>query len=182
MTRQPTGIAAPAEHFGVRRGATSLEVVCFEAHSAEDVAMHYAIRRAVFVEEQAIFADSDRDEHDAQIGAVHVLATRGDQPVGAVRLYPLDQKHGLWKGDRLAVLRPCRAYGVGAPLVRFAVACAGARGGTRMIARVQIANLRFFERLGWSTDGEIEDYLGRTHQTMSIALAGASAMTSASRP
>jgi putative N-acetyltransferase (TIGR04045 family) len=132
--------------------------------------MHYAIRRAVFVDEQEIFAGSDVDEHDAQDGVVHVLAMRGDRPVGAVRLYPIDQGRGLWKGDRLAVLRPCRAYGVGAPLVRFAVAQATARGGSQMIARVQMPNLRFFERLGWSKTGDAEDYLGRPHQTMSIPL------------
>jgi putative N-acetyltransferase (TIGR04045 family) len=150
---------------------TPLEVACFEALSAEHVAMHYAIRRAVFVEEQKIFTGSDADEHDVRAGVVHVLATRGEQPVGAVRLYPLDQHVGLWRGDRLAVLRPCRAYGVGAPLVRFAVARAGALGGSRMIARVQMPNVRFFERLGWLADGDSENYFGRTHQTMSIPLA-----------
>jgi putative N-acetyltransferase (TIGR04045 family) len=171
VTGQSFGIAAAAsESVDARRSAPSPEVRCFEAFDAEHVTMHYAIRRAVFVDEQAIFAGSDVDEHDAQNGVVLVLAMRGDQPVGAVRLYPVDEEHGLWKGDRLAVLRPCRAYGVGAPLVRFAVAHATACGGSQMIARVQMANVRFFERLGWSKEGDGEDYLGRSHQTMSIAL------------
>jgi putative N-acetyltransferase (TIGR04045 family) len=184
VTGQPISVAAAAsEPIGVLRSAPPQEVVCFEAFRGEQVAMHYAIRRAVFVEEQAIFAGSDVDEHDAQDGVVHVLAMRGDRPVGAVRLYPIDQEHGLWKGDRLAVLRSCRTYGVGAPLVRFAVAQATARGGSKMIARVQVPNLRFFARLGWSKDGDSEEYLGRSHQTMSIVLADTAAVScSARRP
>lgn len=170
MTRPPTGAVDAAQQVDAWRGEP-LEVVCFEALEAAHVAMHYAIRRAVFVDEQAIFTGSDIDEHDVQDGVVHVLATRGDQPVGAVRLYPLDPKRGLWQGDRLAVLRPCRAYGVGAPLVRFAVAQAAGRGGVQMTARVQMPNIRFFERLGWSKNGDSDAYLGRTHQTMSIVLA-----------
>jgi putative N-acetyltransferase (TIGR04045 family) len=145
-------------------------IACFEAVSAEHRGMHYRIRHAVFVEEQAIFADSDIDQHDASDATVHVLALRADEPVGAVRLYPLDLGLGLWKGDRLAVLARYRACGAGAPLVRFAVAYARARGGRRMVAHIQAPNVRFFQRLGWSVDGDVEDYLGLTHQPMNIGL------------
>ncbi len=150
--------------------ARGVDVVCLEAVTAEQLAMHYEIRRAVFVEEQGIFADSDVDENDSREGAVHVLAIRGESPVGAVRLYPLDAGTGLWKGDRLAVLPRCRSYGVGAPLVRFAVAHARAHGGLRMVALIQLANVRFFERLGWRAYGDCADYFGRTHQPMEIGL------------
>ena len=47
--------------------------------------------------------------------------------MGAVRLYPLDEA-GLWKGDRLAVLRDARPLPAGGPLVRFAVETAGRMG------------------------------------------------------
>lgn len=146
------------------------EIACFAARSAEHRAMHYRIRHAVFVQEQAIFPDSDLDRHDAGDRTVHVLATRADEPVGAVRLYPIDLGLGLWRGDRLAVLARHRACGAGAPLVRFAVAYAGAHGGRRMVAHIQAPNVRFFQRLGWSVDGEIEEYLGLTHQPMHIGL------------
>ena len=145
-------------------------VVCVEARTAHQRAIHHRIRHAVFVEEQAIFADSDIDKHDAGDDVVRVIALRGTEPVGAVRLYPLDQASGLWKGDRLAVLADHRMYGAGAPLVRFAVAHARAHGGRRMIAHIQITNVRFFQRLGWSAYCDAEDYLGLTHQPMDIAL------------
>lgn len=149
----------------------SLDVVCIEALNIEQRVMHHRIRQAVFVDEQAIFVESDLDDHDARDDVVRVLAMRGDQPVGAVRLYPIDQSLRLWKGDRLAVLPACRAHGVGAPLVRFAVAHARAHGGRRMIAQIQVVNVQFFERLGWSACGDAEAYLGHTHQPMEIALA-----------
>jgi hypothetical protein len=58
----------------------------------------------------------------------------------------------------------------GAELVNFAVRTAGERGGTRMVAQVQVANVRFFERLGWVRDGEAGLYRGVMHQPMAIAL------------
>jgi len=160
-------VASGAVHVG-DDGSTG--VVCVEARDEELRAMHHRIRHAVFVQEQAIFAESDIDEHDAREDVVRVLALKGGQPVGAVRLYPVDEHSGLWKGDRLAVLAACRTCGAGAPLVRFAVAYAGAHGGRRMVAHIQVANVRFFERLGWSPYRGAEDYLGLTHQPMDIAL------------
>jgi putative N-acetyltransferase (TIGR04045 family) len=164
---QVRGIASETGDVGHNATAS---VVCIEALTPEHRAMHHRIRRAVFVEEQAIFADSDVDDHDARDDVVRVLALRGVEPVGAVRLYPLDERLGLWKGDRLAVLPDCRTCGAGGPLVRFAVAYAGAHGGRRMVAHIQAANVRFFEHLGWSVCGGAEDYLGLTHQPMDIAL------------
>ena len=39
-----------------------------------------------------------------------------------------------------------------------------------MTAHIQLANVRFFERLGWTRAGEPEIYAGLVHQPMSIAL------------
>jgi putative N-acetyltransferase (TIGR04045 family) len=140
------------------------------ARTAEDLAAHHAVRRAVFVEEQGIFEDDDRDAWDD--GAVKVVAVSGDRVVGAVRLYPLDEA-GLWKGDRLAVLPEARTLGVGAPLVRFAVHTAGAHGGRRMIAKIQARNVAFFQHLGWTSVGDPRDYRGASHQDMTIPLQAA---------
>ena len=140
------------------------------ARTVEDLAAHHAVRRAVFVEEQGIFEDDDRDTWDDS--AVKVVARSGDRVVGAVRLYPIDEA-GLWKGDRLAVLRDDRRLHVGAPLVRFAVRTAGDRGGTRMIARIQARNVAFFRHLGWTSVGDPRDYRGASHQDMTIALRAA---------
>ena len=39
-----------------------------------------------------------------------------------------------------------------------------------MVARVQLPNVRFFERLGWHADGPPEPYVGVMHQAMAIPL------------
>ncbi|BBG04257.1 MULTISPECIES: MSMEG_0567/Sll0786 family nitrogen starvation N-acetyltransferase [Pseudonocardia] len=132
-----------------------------------ELAEHHRIRHAVFVVEQEIFTGDDLDRHDADPDTLHVLAIAGGEPVGTVRLYPVGA--GCWRGDRLAVLPGRRVVGAGGPLVRFAVATAGERGGTRMVAHVQPPNRAFFERLGWTTEG-LEDYAGFTHVAMSIPL------------
>ncbi|HEX4656660.1 MAG TPA: GNAT family N-acetyltransferase, partial [Streptosporangiaceae bacterium] len=84
--------------------------------------------------------------------------------------YPLGAE-GWWKGDRLAVLPEHRRHGLGAPLVRFAVAEAGARGGREMEAYIQPANVALFEWLGWRRAGGIVLYAGTDHQRMVTALA-----------
>lgn len=142
---------------------------CRVVADAAEADEHHRIRRAVFVDEQAVFADTDLDAHDARPDVLHVVAWLGEHAAGTVRLFPVDGPDGWWQGDRLAVLPAFRTAGVGAPLVRFAVASAAARGGTAMLAHVQPANRVFFERLGWSARGT-ELYAGRPHVAMDIAL------------
>lgn len=142
---------------------------CRRAATPEDQAVHFAIRRQVFVEEQGFFDGTDRDQRDDDDATIHVIALCGGVAGGAVRLYPLDE-HGLWKGDRLAVL-PAFRYGLGKPLVRFAVRSAAERGGRIMVATVQERNVGFFEHLGWRRTGGPADYLGHAHQGMAIDLA-----------
>lgn len=140
------------------------------ATSHWDVDGHFAVRHAVFVEEQGIFSGSDVDDRDFRPETLHAVATTGDLVVGAVRLYPTDGA-GTWRGDRLAALADHRTRGtLGARLVRFAVATAGRRGGTRMDALIQMPNVRFFQALGWSPCGELAVFHGVPHQPMDIPL------------
>ena len=131
-------------------------------------AAHFAVRRAVFVDEQEMFAGDDRDERDARVTTLHAIGVLGGSVSGTVRLYPLGG--GEWKGDRLAVLPAARHGALGARLVRFAVATAGERGGDRMVAMIQVPNVPFFEGLGWRRDGSAAAFHGRPHQPMAIAL------------
>jgi putative N-acetyltransferase (TIGR04045 family) len=147
-------------------------MLCRLARDAAELATHHKIRRSVFVDEQAVFAGSDRDVRDAAAGTLHVLGFVDGVPAGAVRLFPLDpcDPSGDWQGDRLAVLPEYRAMGLGRPLVRFAVDTATAMGGRRMVAHVQPQNRTFFLRLGWTQCGEPELYVGIPHLRMEIDL------------
>ena len=148
------------------------DLCCQVVDSSAELRAHLAIRRAVFVAEQGVFVDSDADARDSDPATLHVLGLVDGVPAGTVRLFPLDPAvpGGGWQGDRLAVLPGYRASGLGAPLVRFAVATAGALGGRTMIAHVQPANRTFFRRLGWVQRGEPELYVGLPHLLMDIEL------------
>jgi putative N-acetyltransferase (TIGR04045 family) len=145
-------------------------VVCRQVASEVELADHFAIRRRIFVDEQAIFAESDVDDHDRDTSTVALIGYCDNVVAGTVRLFALDSADGTWQGDRLAVLAPYRMRGVGGPLVRCAVATAAVLGGRVMSAHIQPPNVRFFQRLGWETAGERETYAGLVHQPMSIAL------------
>jgi putative N-acetyltransferase (TIGR04045 family) len=147
-----------------------LAVACVPARTPEQLEWHHRIRHQVFVTEQQLFARSDGDDHDAEPDAIRVLGLCESQPAGTVRLFPLDPGGERWQGDRLAVLREFRTCGLGKPLVRFAVATAGALGGREMVAHIQLANVAFFEQLGWQCCGPVELYVGVAHQPMVIGL------------
>lgn len=147
----------------------TLALVCALACEPVQMDGHFAIRRRVFVETQRIFEHDDRDGRDEHPATQHAIALAGEEVVGAVRFYPLDGD-GLWKGDRLAVLPAQRASQLGAMLVRFAVRSAGELGGRRMVAQIQVPNVRFFQRLGWCVDGDAAPMFGVSHQPMTIDL------------
>jgi putative N-acetyltransferase (TIGR04045 family) len=144
--------------------SSALTEVCLASSLDE----HLAVRHQVFVVQQGLFDQTDVDMRDSCDDTLHAVALVEGSVVGTVRLYPLGD--GLWKGDRLAVLPSARVHRLGAALVQFAVATAGSLGGSRMVAQVQVSNVRFFERLGWVRDGEAGLYHGAMHQPMAIAL------------
>jgi putative N-acetyltransferase (TIGR04045 family) len=171
VTAAETSTPSPglAERAGSPSGG-SAAIVCRQVQSSEEQAEHFRVRHEVFVLEQAIFVGSDRDGHDEDGSAIHLVATCDGIVAGSVRIFELDRPLGLWQGDRLAVLPPFRVCGLGAPLVHCAVAIAGAHGGHNMVAHVQPANVTFFTRLGWSSVSEPEIYVGLPHQQMRISL------------
>lgn len=117
----------------------------FEAEGAA------ALRHRVFVEEQGIFPEHDRDEIDliaTHLVALSTYAHEADQVVGTVRIH--EETPRLWWGSRLAVDPGFRAVGrLGAELIRLAVSTANARGCDRFLAHVQVQNVPLFRRLRW---------------------------------
>jgi putative N-acetyltransferase (TIGR04045 family) len=150
--------------------AAKVPTSCRIATTRKELAAHHRIRREVFVREQRLFAESDRDRYDYSASVIRVLGHCAGAAAGTVRLYPLDRSGGRWQGDRLAVLPAYRTRGLAVPLVRFAVATAAGLGGEVMVAHIQLANVAFFEHLGWMRQGGQETYVGVAHQPMAIAL------------
>ena len=150
------------------RVKTAPALECRSVTAPAELAAYFALRRQVFVDEQGLFVD-DRDDHDEDPATVSVLGFVDGVPAGTVRLYPIGG--ALWKGDRLAVCPDARRAGLGAPLVRYAVSTAQSLAGRQMNANVQLPNVSFFRRLGWTIVGDPALYVGRLHQAMTIVLA-----------
>src|SRR5690606_21421848 len=136
------------------------------AESAADLAAYRRLRREAFVDEQALFTGSDRDDWDDHPATVVLVAVTPDGSiVGGVRLTPGDAGRDLawWNGSRLVVERSRRGQAaLGAALVGAACATAEARGALRFEATVQRERSAFFRRLGWSHLGPAT-VAGRPH-------------------
>ncbi|MCP9803507.1 GNAT family N-acetyltransferase [Cyanobium sp. T1G-Tous] len=119
---------------------------------------YWQLRSAIFCEEQHLFETSDLDELDERaypIAAVHHGENHGGQVVGVVRI--VEQSPRLWYGGRLGVHHAFRRHNqIGKGLIWKAVTTANGWGCDRFLATVQIQNVRFFQRLHWSSIDELE--------------------------
>jgi predicted GNAT family N-acyltransferase len=124
-----------------------------------------ALRRVVFIEEQAVPEDLEVDGLDES--AVHLLAVLDGRPVGTARLL-VERDHA--KIGRVAVLREARGQGIGAALMAEAVAALRRRGVREAHLGAQVHALAFYERLGWEAHGPEFDDAGIPHRAMRMAL------------
>ena len=119
---------------------------------------YWELRSAIFCEEQHLFEATDRDEIDAEaypITAIHHGSSHCGQVVGVVRI--VEQQPRIWYGGRLGVQREFRRHNqIGKGLIWKAVTTAHGWGCDRFLATVQIQNVRFFQRLHWSSIDELE--------------------------
>ena len=119
---------------------------------------YWELRSAIFCEEQHLFEATDRDELDADaypITAIHHGSSHCGQVVGVVRI--VEQQPRIWYGGRLGVQREFRRHNqIGKGLIWKAVTTAHGWGCDRFLATVQIQNVRFFQRLHWSSIDELE--------------------------
>lgn len=144
------------------------------ADSSWEKQRYFALRKAVFAQEQQILPDNEQDGQDFRAIAIVALATNyavPDDVVGAVRIYQVDDdKHNLWFGGRLCVARAYRGHqAIGKALINEAVARAKDLGCTRFLANVQPQNEMYFRSVHWQTLGTIE-VAGRPHVRMQAEL------------
>lgn len=118
-----------------------------------------AVRDPVFVQEQRVPVEIERDDLDAV--CVHVLATASDgRPVGTARMTPAG------KVGRMAVLREWRGAGVGRALLRALVDAARLRGLHELVLNAQVDAEGFYAVEGFLPHGERFAEAGIQHQAM----------------
>jgi len=131
------------------------------AESEADRAAVFALREQVFVHEQGVPLDIEMDELDAN--ADHFIARLGSRVVGAGRLVA-DGTTGVL--GRLAVARAARGTGLGTALVAEIERRAAERGLTAVELHAQVHARGFYERLGYTAEGDVFDEAGIAHITM----------------
>ncbi|MGO4220475.1 GNAT family N-acetyltransferase [Lysobacter sp. TAF61] len=136
-----------------------VEAIAFQ----DGVAELRVVRDAVFVQEQGVPVEIERDALDPL--CVHVIA-RDDlgQPIGTGRLTP-DHRIG-----RMAVLPSWRGQGVGEALLLALLAQARQLGWPVVSLHAQVPAIVFYARQGFLPYGERFVEAGLDHQSMHLAL------------
>jgi predicted GNAT family N-acyltransferase len=128
-----------------------------------------AIREVVFVQEQQVPAEMERDALDPQ--CLHVIARSADgMAIGTGRLTP-DHRIG-----RMAVLRDWRGKGVGDAMLLALIDQARERGWREVALNAQASAFTFYARHGFLPHGERFMEAGIEHLAMRRLLAGANAI------
>jgi predicted GNAT family N-acyltransferase len=134
------------------------------ARGAGDRELAYALRREVFVVEQRVPEELERDEHD-EGDADHVLALDpGGRCVAVGRLVPLDARTG--KVGRMAVAAPLRGRGAGAAVLRELERIAAERGLSEIVLHAQLEAKGFYDRAGYVAEGDVFEEAGIAHVAM----------------
>lgn len=100
-----------------------------------------AVRTPVFIEEQAVTPEFEWDDIDAT--AVHLLATLDHEPIACLRI--IEYK----KIGRMAVLKNYRGRGLGAALLREAVAICKKQGSKSVYLSAQTHAIEFYRKAGF---------------------------------
>ena len=136
------------------------------ASTSSEVDEALELRRRVYVGEQGVSLEADRDGLDPT--AVHVVAVEGGRIVGTCRLV---FEHGLARLGRMAVESDMRGRGLGAALLAEAESQARTAGAERIRLHAQLAARSLYERGGFQVQGVEFLEEGIPHLTMEKRLA-----------
>lgn len=130
-----------------------------------------ALRHRVFVQEQRVPAEIERDDRDAT--AVHVLSRDGSGAVVATGRLLLDAAGpGRAVIGRMAADPAVRGRGHGAAVLAALHRAAADRGQSGVELHAQLTARRFYERAGYESVGQPYQEAGIAHITMRRELPG----------
>jgi predicted GNAT family N-acyltransferase len=136
-------------------GAVIMRVEMFQTIPQQAV----EIRQKVFIDEQGFQNDFD----DIDLIAVHfVLFDDLDMPIATCRVFK-GEKNSSYILGRLAVIQERRGKNIGSLIVEKATEYVKKMSGEQMQLHAQCRTTGFYDRLGFSAFGEIEDEQGCPH-------------------
>ena len=126
----------------------------------------FALRHEVFVVEQAVAPELERDEFDPV--AIHLVALRGDDVIATLRIVRSGETARI---GRMAVRAAERKRGIGSRLMQTAETVAAQTGVKEVVLHAQRTAEAFYRRLGYWAEGETFEEAGIPHVTMRKSLA-----------
>ncbi|MEL6920511.1 MAG: GNAT family N-acetyltransferase [Pseudomonadota bacterium] len=134
------------------------------AQTAAEIEQCMSIREIVFVDEQGVAPELERDGKDDV--ALHYLAVDDDDAVGTARVIVQDD---CFKFQRVAVLGKLRGTGVGAAIMHFMMRDLANRpdaAGKRFFLSSQVSAIPFYEKLGFDVCSDEYEEAGIQHRDM----------------
>lgn len=128
-----------------------------------------AIRTRVFVEEQHVPVELERDEYDEL--ATHLLLFKDGAAAATGRIFPDPQHPGVLRLGRIAVLKPHRGQGVGGQVVSELLKVA--RNDTscsEVVIHAQQHLVKWYSGFGFKPIGDEFLEAGIRHQEMVLRL------------
>ena len=115
----------------------------------EELEQVFRIREMVFVKEQNVQRERERDNFDTNSN--HVLAMYRNKPIGCARIKIIDRRAKL---ERVAVLKNCRKRGVGALLMDYLVTYCKKNAVEEIFLHAQCEVSDFYKKWGFEPRGE----------------------------
>jgi predicted GNAT family N-acyltransferase len=148
---------------------TSSTIAIAPVQNEGELMQALAVREVVFIEEQSVPEDMERDEEDRH--AYHLLAVDKGHAIGTGRLVTLKEsppgETGQWgRVGRMAVLQAYRKSGVGSRLLTMFEAEARKRGFAGIMLHAQLTAMEFYKRHGYEPHGAVFEEAGMPHLEM----------------
>lgn len=121
----------------------------------------FDIRKIVFIDEQNVPPELERDEHDKS--AVHVIGYLVNKPIATGRIRFIDNYGKL---ERVAVLKKYRGQSYGTKIIKYMEKIILNKGFKRAVLNAQIHASDFYEKLGYQIVSEEFMDAGIPHVTM----------------
>jgi predicted GNAT family N-acyltransferase len=135
----------------------------------DEIDVCFQIRREVFIEEQKVSEEDERDNLDAS--AIHFIVYKKARPIATARVVLIDEgKTG--KIGRVAVLKSERSAGIGSLLMSAMEESPDLRGLSCLALGSQTHAVPFYEKLGYKTYGKEYMDAGIPHLHMKKELNG----------
>lgn len=127
----------------------------------DDLLKAFAVRSAVFMEEEGIPYTIEHDEYDCS--AIHVLGEEQGEPFAAGRIRPYQ---GYAKLERISVRKAYRGKNRGHKLTDFMVSVANEKGFKKYLLHAQSHLTGFYRKHGFEISGDLFQQAGIDHYVM----------------